>query len=88
MTEQDIKRSLNLVRYGGIVVTVVVFIALLGFSLLPVSMTGANGQVITGNAYNNGAVPYILGITVVTAILAVVLYFVYRAYLQGRLTNP
>ncbi len=77
MTEQEIKHSLNLVRYGGIVVTAVVFVALLGFS------------VIVGNALSTGdllsqMLPYIIGFTVLAAILSVVLYFVYRAYLMGR----
>jgi hydrogenase/urease accessory protein HupE len=79
VTEKDFKRSLNLIRYGGIVITVVVFVALLGFSL------------IVGNALGQNLVSsmlgYIIGFTLATAVLSVVLYFVYRAYLTGRKTS-
>jgi Na+/H+ antiporter NhaB len=79
MTEQDVRRSLNLVRYGGVVVTVVVFISLIAFSVV---MGQSNNAV--GLAFNE-MVPYIALFTVVAAVLSVVFYFVYRAVLRSRM---
>lgn len=79
MTEKDFKRSLNLIRYGGIVITAVVFIALLGFAIV---VGNALGQNLVGSM-----IGYIIGFTVAAAVLSVVLYFGYRAYLSGRKAN-
>lgn len=77
MTEQEVKHSLNLVRYGGIVVTVVVFMALLGFSVVV-------GNALQGSNLLGSMLPYIIGFTVLAAILSVALYFAYRSYLMSR----
>lgn len=74
----DIKRNLNLVRYGGIVVTLVVFIALVGFALVAGGALGASGTAF------NEMLPYIALITVITAVLSVVFYFAYGAFLRSR----
>lgn len=81
MTEQDLKRSLNLVRYGGIVVTVVAFVAMLGVFLMLGNALGETGDVL------NQALPYILLITLITAVLAVVFYFGYAMYLRRRMNR-
>lgn len=77
MSEKDYKRGLNMIRYGGIVVTLMVFVSLLGFSVI---VGGALGQ----NLLSSMGI-YIIGFTVGVAILSAVLYFVYRAYLQSKL---
>ena len=86
MTEQEIKRALNLVRYGGVVVTVTVFVALLAFAIVAGRAIDANNP--TGSAATSAAfgslLPYILILTVIAAVLSVILYFAYRAYLKGR----
>ena len=76
MTEQEIKRGLGLVRYGGIVITVVVFVILLGFALVTGS---ALGQDVIGPM-----LIWIVGLTLLTAVLSIVVYFGYRQYLLGR----
>ncbi len=77
MTEQEVKRGLGLVRYGGIVITVVVFVVLLGFAL------------VTGNALGKDVVGpmliWIIGLTLLAAVLSIVVYFGYRQYLMSRL---
>jgi hypothetical protein len=87
MTQTEINRSLNLVRYGGVVVTVVVFIALLAFAIIMDSSTTLRLEGATaGGGFLNALLPFILIATVITAILSVVLYFAYRAFLNGRRT--
>jgi hypothetical protein len=79
MTEAEVQRGLRLVRYGGVVITVTVFVALLAFALVTGNALGASGLTL------NSLLPYILVITVLAAILSVALYFGYRAYLMGKL---
>lgn len=75
MSDKDIQRGLNLVRYGGIVVTLMVFITLVAY-FFAIDPTG--GQLL-GQTWL-----YILGFTILAAILSVALYFGYRAYLMGK----
>jgi hypothetical protein len=84
MTEQEMKRSLSLVRYGGVVITVTVFVALLAFAIVTSGAIGAQmGTSLTG-ATISSMLPYIIGLTVAAAVLSVLMYFGYRAYLMGR----
>lgn len=84
LTEQEVKRSLRLVRYGGVVITVTVFVTLLAFAVVTGSaIGGATGTSLTGNTINS-LLPYILGLTVMAAVLSIILFFAYRAYLMGR----
>jgi hypothetical protein len=85
MTQQEIKRALNLVRYGGVVITVTVFVALLAFAIVAGrAIDSTNAGVSATSSTFNSLLPYILGLTVVAAILSVVLFFAYRAYLMGK----
>jgi len=56
---------------------VMVFVSLLGFSVI---VGGALGQ----NLLSSMGI-YIIGFTIGVAVLSVALYFVYRAYLQSKL---
>ena len=79
MSEQEIKRGLRLVRYGGVVVTVAVLTSLVAFAM----MTGNAIGGLMGEGFNL-MLPYIVGLTVLTAVISVIFYFVYRAYLMSR----
>jgi hypothetical protein len=79
MTEQEVQHSLRLVRYGGIVVTVIVLVVLIGFVAVAGGALGATGNVLSS------MLGYIIGFTVFAAVLSVALYFGYRAYLMGRM---
>lgn len=80
MTEEKYKHSLRLFRYGAIVVTVVVFVVLLAFTFFVNSVFSADfGKTL------NEMLQYIVIITVATAVLAIVFYFVYGAVLRGRI---
>jgi hypothetical protein len=81
MTEAEVQRGLRLIRYGGIVITITVFVVLLAFALVTGNALGATGDTF------NSLLPYIAGFTVLAAILSVVLYFGYRAYLMGRMKS-
>ena len=82
MTEAEVQRGLRLVRYGGIVITVTVFVILLAFAVVTGNaIPGASGATF------NSLLPYIIGFTVLSAILSVVLYFAYRAYLNGKMKS-
>jgi hypothetical protein len=84
MADQEITHRLRLVRYGGIVVTVTVFVFLLAFAVVVGTQIDAQtGASVTGGLLNS-MLGYIIGFTVLAAILSVILYFVYRAYLMGR----
>ncbi len=79
MSEQETKRGLRLVRYGGVVVTVAVLTSLVAFAM----MTGNAIGGLTGEGFNL-MLPYIVGLTVLAAAISVIFYFVYRAYLMSR----
>jgi hypothetical protein len=84
MTQQDVNRGLRLVRYGGIVITVTVFVFLLGFLLvIGTQIDAATGGGATGTTLSAG-MPYLIGFTVLAAVLSVILYFAYRAYAMQR----
>jgi hypothetical protein len=94
MTEEKLKHSLRLFRYGGVVVTVVVFVVLLAFSvfangLMKVTTIGADGKSTLATAQLgdtlSAMLPYILVITLATAVLAIVFFFVYAAVLRGQI---
>ena len=88
MSEQELKRSLSLVRYGGVVVTVMVFVVLLVFGL--VVGTGIDkaipGAAVTGMTLSS-LLPFIIGLTILAGVLSVALFFGYRAYLMGRISK-
>jgi hypothetical protein len=81
MTEDEVRRRLNLIRYGGVVITVTVFVALLAFAI------------VIGNAMNNPGIwinallLYIIGFTIFAAVLSIVAWFAYRAVLMSRVTK-
>ncbi|MHB8626712.1 MAG: hypothetical protein ACYDBJ_08250 [Aggregatilineales bacterium] len=80
MTEDQVKRGLNMIRYTGILVTVLFFIAAIVFTLVINNITSANGVSMT-----NALLPYIIGLTIGIAVLFVVVYFVYGAVQRGRI---
>lgn len=91
MTEAEIKRHLSLVRYGGLVLTVVVLIVVVAFTVLARTQA-ANLAISAGNdpdAAMSGTIssllPYIIGFVVFALVLSAALYFGYRAYLMGKL---
>jgi Mn2+/Fe2+ NRAMP family transporter len=86
MTDQEVQRSLRLVRYGGVVITVTVFVVLLAFALVAgqaIDRTNPTAGAATSATFSS-FLPYIVGFTIFAAILSVVLWFGYRAYLTGR----
>jgi hypothetical protein len=89
MADPEITHRLRLIRYGGVVVTVTVFVVLVMFAIMVGNQIDRNvpGAAVTGGLLNS-MLGYIIGFTVLAAILSVVLYFVYRAYLTGRSAKP
>jgi hypothetical protein len=90
MTEQEtIKRRLRLIRYGGVVITVTVFVVLLVFAFMVGQQFDLNTPGIGGatGASINALLVYIIGFTVFAAALSILVYFGYRAYLTRR-TKP
>ncbi len=81
MSEDQVKRGLRLVRYGGLVVTITTLIVLLAFTILVENATGATGVAMSS------FMGYIVGFTVLAAVLSIVVYFGYRAYLMGKMTK-
>ena len=85
MTQQEIRRALNLVRYGGVVITVTVFVALLAFAIVVGrAIDAGNPGAGASSATFNSLLPYILILTVIAAVLSIILFFGYRAYLMSR----
>ncbi len=83
MTEQEVTRGIRLVRYGGIVVTVTVFVVLVAFAVVTGNaIAGAGGELL------NNMLVYIVGFTVLAAVLSIIVYFGYRAYLLRKLKEP
>lgn len=80
MTEDQVKRGLNMIRYTGILVTILFLIAVIVFTLVINGMTSA-----TGVSTTNALLPYIIGLTIGIAVLFVIVYFVYGAMQRGRL---
>ncbi|HLY27376.1 MAG TPA: hypothetical protein VKQ72_13620 [Aggregatilineales bacterium] len=78
MSEDQVKRGLRLVRYGGIVVTITTFVVLLAFAVMIGSASSSTGLALSS------FLGYIVLFTVVAAVLSVVVYFAYRAYLMGK----
>ena len=88
MTQEQFNRGLRLVRYGGVVITITVFIVLLAFMLIiGNSIDAATGGSTTGLTLS-ATFPYIIGFTVLAAVLSVVLYFGYRMYASRRMQSP
>ena len=83
MTEAEVKRALNLVRYGGVVITITVFVALMAFALI---VGNAIDPALAGATFS-ALLPYTIGFTIMAAVLSIILYFGYRAYLMGRMTK-
>ena len=79
MSEDQVKRGLRLVRYGGLVVTITTLIVLIAFTFIVESATGSTGMAMSS------FIGYIVGFTVLAAVLSVVVYFAYRAYLMGKM---
>ena len=79
MTQEQLDRGLRLVRYGGVVVTVTVLVVLFAFMFVIGNSNGISGMTLSAG------LPYIIGFTVLAAVLSVVLYFAYRMYGTQRL---
>ena len=79
MSEDQVKRGLRLVRYGGVVVTITTLIVLLAFTILIENATGSTGTAMSS------FIGYIVGFTVLAAVLSIVVYFGYRAYLMSKM---
>jgi len=77
MTEEQVKRGLNMIRYTGILVTILFLIATLVFAVLLNSQSGTQIAL-------SALLPYIIGLTVGIAVLFVVAYFVYASVQRGR----
>ena len=85
MTEQEtIKRKLRLIRYGGVVVTVTVFVVLLAFAIMLGQQIDQQTGLQTTGSFFNSLLIYIIGFTVFAAVLSIVVYFAYRAFLMSR----
>ena len=88
MTQDQFNRGLRLVRYGGVVITITVFVVLLAFMfIIGNTIDAATGGGTTGMTLN-ATFPYIIGFTILAAVLSVVLYFGYRMYAARRLQSP
>ena len=88
MTQEQVNRGLRLIRYGGVVITVTVFIVLLAFILIVGNtIDAATGAGTTGMTLS-AVLPYVIGFTILSAVLSVGLYFGYRMYATGRLQKP
>jgi carbon starvation protein CstA len=85
MTEQEtIKRKLRLIRYGGVVVTVTVFVVLVAFAFMFGQQIDQQTGAQTAGAFFSSLLIYIIGFTVFAAVLSIVVYFAYRAFLMSR----
>lgn len=80
MTEQEVKGRLNLVRFGGLVVTIMVLVILVVVVfLVGQTMTGSGARTL-----QDSLLLIILG-TVIAGVVSAVFYFLYRAFLMQRL---
>ncbi len=82
MTEQEVTRSLRLIRYGGVVVTITVAVVLVAFAVVvgnATTLEGFSGMLLSQ------LLPYIIGFTVLAAVLSIILYFAYRARLMSMM---
>lgn len=79
MTEDQVKRGLNMIRYTGILVTILFFIAAFVFVLVINNITSANGVGAT-----SPLLPYVIGLTIGIAVLFAIVYVVYGAVQRGR----
>jgi hypothetical protein len=78
MTEQEVKGRLNLVRFGGLVVTIMTFVILIAVIFLVGQLTVGGTQMI------QDALLYIVLGTVIAAVVSIVFYFLYRSYLMRQ----
>ena len=80
MTEEQFKRASNMIRYVGILVTVLFFIAALAFSaILPNSIVP--GAVSTFSQL----LPYVIMVTIIIAALSVAVFFLYRVIQRPKI---
>ena len=77
MSEQEVAGRLRLVRFGGILITAMVFGTLLAFSLVFSGLGVSFGQLLI----------YIVAFTAFAAIVSIALYYGYRAMLRGRMAK-
>lgn len=82
MTEKEVKGRLNLVRFGGLVVTIMTFVILIAV----VFLVGQTMQASGASIVQDNLLLIILG-TVMAAVVSVVFYFLYRAYLMRRVQS-
>lgn len=81
MSEKEVKGRLSLVRFGGLVVTIMTFVILIAVVYLVGQLTTGGGQMI------QDALLYIILGTVIAAVVSVIFYFLYRAYLMRKLQS-
>ena len=80
MTEQEVKGRLNLVRFGGLVVTIMVLVILVVVVfLVGQTMTGSGARTV-----QDSLLTIILG-AVIAGVVSAVFYFLYRAILMRQL---
>jgi len=73
MTEEQFKRGSTMIRYVGILVTILFFVAGVAFSaILPNSITPGAASTFSQ------LLPYVLMVTVIIAALSVAIFFLYR----------
>ncbi len=76
MTEEQFHRGSHLIRYVGILVTVLFLVAGLAFAAILPSTVAVNGF--------TSLMPYVLLVTVIIAVVFVIAYFGYNAIQGGR----
>lgn len=81
MTEKEVKGRLNLVRFGGLVVTIMTFVILVAMIFLFGQLTTNGSQMV------QDALLYIVLGTVIAAVVSIVFYFVYRTYLMRQMKS-
>jgi preprotein translocase subunit SecG len=79
MTEEQVKRGLNMIRFTGILVTILFFVAAIVLALVFNSLNAG-----TNVSPLSQLLPWIIGLTVAIAVLFIVVYFVYGAVQRGR----
>jgi uncharacterized BrkB/YihY/UPF0761 family membrane protein len=79
MTEENVKRGLKMIRFTGILVTVLFFIAAIVLALVFNSLNAG-----TAVSPTSQLLPWIIGLTVGIAVLFIVVYFIYGVVQRGR----
>jgi len=79
MTEEQVKRGLNMIRFTGILVTILFFLAAIALALIFNNLNAG-----TNVSPLSQLLPWIIGITVGIAVLFIIVYVLYGAVQRGR----